>query len=381
MTPLPEFALETLFAKWEFSARHHLTASDAQTMRLPELLALAQPDQRMAFENLALGYSETWGAPDVRDAVAATFASRSASDVLCTAGAEEGIYAAITTMLRPEDHAIVVIPGYQSMQTVSSGICSVTGIPLDASDDWSLDVDRVARAIRSNTRLIMINFPHNPTGTILSADRFAALIDLCRRRGIHLFSDEVYRPLGPIDAVHLPQVADLYELGISLGVTSKAYGLPGLRIGWLVSQDRGLLQRIERTKHYLSICNAGPSERLTVIALKARETILRRNCRIVTENLQIMDRFFAERPDLFEWRRPDGACVGYPRYLGADGVETFARRLVEESGVFVAPASVFASTLGQTPTDRFRIGFGRDGLLDGLQAFRNHLERCYPSPR
>lgn len=379
MTTLPEFALEVLFAKWEFKARHHLTASDAESLSMQELLALADPEDRAAFENLWLGYTQTWGAPDLREAIASTFGSLCASDVLCTAGAEEGIYATITTLLGRDDHAIVVIPGYQSMQTVASALCGVTGIPLDADDDWSLDIDRVAHSIRRNTRLVMINFPHNPTGAILDRNRFDALVALCRRHGIHLFSDEVYRPLGPIDTVHLSQVAEVYELGISLGVTSKAYGLPGLRIGWLASSDRALLGRIERMKHYLSISNSGPSERLAVIALKARDTILNRNRRIVTDNLVTMDGFFAERPDLFEWRRPDGGCVGYVRYRGADGVATFARRLVEESGVFVAPASIYASTLGTTPTDRFRIGFGRRRLEEALAVFRDHLSRCYPA--
>jgi len=117
-----------------------------------------------------------------------------------------------------------------------------------------------------------------------------------RSRGIWLFGDEAYRPLGPTGAIHLPQVADVYERGISLGVLSKAYGLPGLRIGWLACADRAMLQRFEQAKHYLSICNSGPSERLAVIALGARHALLARNCGLVSRNLERLDGFFAERP-------------------------------------------------------------------------------------
>ena len=378
MTALPDFRLESHFSRWEFAARFNLTASDAETLNLAELLSLAAPEDRAAFETLRLGYTETFGAPDLRQAIASTYEQRAGDDILCFAGAEEGIYAAMQVLLGPSDHAIVVTPNYQAAETVPLSICAVTGAPLNPDDDWSLDIDRVAAAIRPETRLISINFPHNPTGKILERDRFDALIALCRAHGLWLFSDEVYRPLGREGVVHLPQVADVYERGLSLGVMSKAYGLPGLRIGWIACADRGLLGRLERFKHYLSICNAGPSERLAVIALKARDRILARNCKLVTENLGRLDAFFAERPDLFAWRRPDGGCVGFPRYLGTGGVDAFATRLVEEAGVLTLPSGIYHSELGPTPPDRFRIGFGRAGLEEGLAAFRAHLRRNNP---
>ena len=375
MTALPDFRLESHFSKWEFAARFNLTASDAETLSLAELLALASSEDRAGFEEMSLGYTQTFGAPDLRAAIASTYERRAAEDILCFAGAEEGLYAAMQVLLGPGDHAIVVTPNYQAAETVPLSLCAVSGVPLGTRDNWSLDIDRVAAAIRPQTKLVSINFPHNPTGKILERARFDALVDLCRRHGLWLFSDEVYRPLGPEGAVHLPQVADVYERGISLGVMSKAYGLAGLRIGWLACADRDFLQRCERFKHYLSICNAGPSERLALIALKAREKILARNRAIVSANLIHLDAFFAAYPSLFEWVRPDGGCVGYPRYLGKESVDIFAQRLVEEAGVLVLPSGIYRSALGPTPTDRFRIGFGRKGLEQGFAAFRAHLEK------
>jgi aspartate/methionine/tyrosine aminotransferase len=373
MPTLPDFRLETHFSKWEFKARYHMTASDAESMSLPDLLAMASPEDRAGFENMWLGYTETYGAPDLREAIAGTFMRQSADDILCFAGASEGIFAANTVLLEKDSHAIVVTPNYQSHETMPIAICEATGVPLDPNDNWSLDIDRIAAAIRPNTRLVTINFPHNPTGAILPLERYRALIALCRTHGIYILHDEIFNGLGASDAEHLPYIADEYERGLSLGVMSKSYGLPGLRVGWIACQDREVLSKMERLKHYLSICNSGPSERLTMIALNNREKILARNCAIVDENLPKWDAFFARHSDLFEWQRPDGACMGFPRYKGSDGVEAFCASLVEESGVLFLPSTIYSSELGPTPTDRFRLGFGRRNLDEGIAALDAHL--------
>lgn len=375
MTQLPDFRLETHFAKWEFNARHHMTASDAEAMSLADLLDMASDADRDAFQNMWLGYTETWGAPALRAEIARIYTNQSSDNILCFAGASEGIFAANSVLLERGDHAIVVTPNYQSHETLPSMICEATGVPLDPDDGWSLDIDRIKAAIRPNTKLVTINFPHNPTGAILPLDRYRALIALCRHHGIWILHDEIFHGLGPSGAQHLPFVADEYERGLSLGVMSKSFGLPGLRIGWIACQNADVLSRMERMKHYLSICNSGPSEHLARIALKARGRILARNNAIVDDNLPKWDAFFARHPDLFEWSRPDGSCMGYPRYLGPEGVDEFARRLVEEAGVLVLPSTIYRSELGVTPADRFRIGFGRTGLEAGLAVMDEYLTR------
>jgi len=375
MTMLPDFKLETHFSKWEFKAKYHMTASDAESLSLRDLLNMATPEDREEFEGMWLGYTETYGAQDLRETIAGTFANQKIDNILCFAGASEGIFAANSVLLDKESHAIVVTPNYQSHETLPLAICEATGIPLDPNDQWSLDIDRIAASIRPNTKLVTINFPHNPTGTILPLDRYLALIDLCRKHGIYILHDEIFNGLGPSATKHLPFVADIYERGLSLNVMSKSYGLPGLRIGWIACQDTEVLSKMERMKHYLSICSSGPSERLSKIAIKNREKILGRNCAIVDENLPKWDEFFSRFPDLFDWHRPDGACMGFPRYKGSEGVEEFARSLVEDSGVLFLPSTIYASNLGQTPTDRFRLGFGRKGLDEGLAALNAHLMR------
>ena len=375
MPTLPDFRLETHFSKWEFKARYHMTASDAQAMSLRDLLAMATPEEREAFEGLWLGYTETFGAPDLRDAIAATYVNQSASDILCFAGASEGIFAANQVILDPDSHAIVVTPNYQSHETLPVAICDATGVPLDPDDNWSLDIDRIAAAVRPNTKLVTINFPHNPTGAILPLDRYKALVELCRKHGVFILHDEIFNGLGETGKRHLPFIADIYERGLSLNVMSKSYGLPGLRIGWIACQDGEVISKMERLKHYLSICNSGPSERLSMIALRNKDRILARNCAIVDENLPKWDAFFARHADLFEWQRPDGSCMAFPRYKGADGVNAFCASLVEQSGVLFLPSTIYSSDLGPTPTDRLRLGFGRTNLDEGLAALDAHLLR------
>jgi len=378
MATLPDFRLETYFSKWEFSARYHMTASDAQSMTLKDLLALADAADREAFETLSLGYTQTFGAPELLEVIAATYERQTPADLLCFAGAEEGLYVAMHALLDKGDHAIVVTPNYQSSETIPLSLCEVTGVALDPEQGWTLDIDALAAAIRPNTRLISINFPHNPTGKILERERFDALVNLCRQHGIYLFSDEAYRLLGLGEGGQLPAVADVYERGLSLAVMSKPYGLPGLRIGWIACRDRALLSRMERMKHYLSICNAGPSEVLARIALKAREPILARIHQLMRHNLTLLDGFFREFDGLFEWYRPDGGCIAYPRYLGAEGVERFASDLVERTGVLLLPSSIYESALGPVPRDRFRIGYGRAHMEEGLEVFASYLRGRRP---
>ena len=230
-------------------------------------------------------------------------------------------------------------------------------------------------ALGPGTKLNSINFPNNPTGKIIPRATFDAIVEICRSRGIWLFSDEVYRLIERDRALRLPQAVDVYERAVSLNVMSKAYGLPGLRIGWLACKDRAMLARFERFKHFLSICNSAPSEMLARIALKARDRILERTRQVVRGNLSVLDAFFADYAHLFDWREPDGGCVGFIRYKGAEGVEEFTRRVVEESGVLLLPSSIYRSELGPVPDDCLRIGFGRSHVPEGVAVLRQWLER------
>jgi aspartate/methionine/tyrosine aminotransferase len=375
---LPDFALEVYLGQYEFTLRHHLTASDAQTLTISELLALGTAEDRHEFEHLALGYRSTWGTPSLREAIASTYDHLEADDVLAFAGAEEAMFWAMQLFVEAGDHAIVTVPNYQSMEsvTIATG-ADVSGLPIwegsGSSLRWVLDLDRLKKLIRPTTKLIAVNVPNNPTGYVPEPAIWASLVELCDERGIRLFSDEAYRGLEVFGNAALPQAADLSPNAISLNVMSKAYGLPGLRIGWIACRDRAVLHRLERAKHYTSICNAGPSEFLATLALRHGDAVRARNQAIIESNLPLLEEMLSRHSDLVEWWRPHGSCVAFPRYLGSDGVEAFCQSLVDQRSAVLLPSSIYRSQLCQIPADRFRIGFGRLGLEAGWKELDAHL--------
>ena len=212
---------------------------------------------------------------------------------------------------------------------------------------------------------------------MIDRSTFDALIDLCRKHGIYIFSDEVYRLVEREESLRLPQVADVYENGLSLNVMSKAYGFPGLRIGWIMSKNTELLSKMERYKHYLSICNSAPSEQLAIIALKAKETILTKNRQLLNSNVQKLSAFFNQFSDLFDWQPPDGGCVAFPKYSGPGNADDFCEKLVEQTGVLFLPPKIYRSQLLDTPDDRFRVGFGRKNIDQGLNVLQAYLNKHY----
>ena len=239
---IADFELERYFARWEFAVRHLLCASDLEGYPMAELLELADDESRGLWQGLRLGYTESSGHPLLRAEIAALYDTVSPDEVLVFSGAEEAIFCLLNVVVGPGDHAIVTWPGYQSLSEVARAAgAEVTLHELREGDGWALDVDRIRAAVRAGTRLIVVNAPHNPTGMLPGQAEWRALIELCTEAGIHLFADEVYRFLEYADADRLTAGADALPMGISLGVMSKSFAMAGLRIGWLASHDRALL--------------------------------------------------------------------------------------------------------------------------------------------
>lgn len=359
---ISDFALERYFAQWEFSVRYNLCASDIEGYALAELLELADDECRSLWATLRLGYTESTGHPLLRREIAALYEAEQIAPehVLTFAGAEEGIFVSMHALLRPGDHAVVAWPAYQSLHDVARAAgADVTLVPLDPVD-WSLDPDAVRAALRPNTRVIVINFPHSPTGALASAEVAAALVRLAEEHGAFLFSDEVYRLLEFDAAQRLPPAAVVSARGISLGVTSKAFATPGLRIGWVATQDREILRRMVALKDYTTICNSAPSEILALIALRARDRVLARSRAILSENLALLDAFFARHQRWFRWTRPRAGSVGFPELVSGN-IDHFAAKLVEREGVLLLPGSQFGY-----PGRHFRIGFGRRDMPEAI---------------
>ncbi len=369
---IADFELERYFARWEFAVEHVLCASDVEGYPMAELLALADGETRRLWDDLRLGYAESTGHPLLRSEIAGLYERIEPDEVLVFAGAEEAIFCLVNVLTGPGDHAIVTWPGYQSLYEVARATgADVSLHELREADGWALDVDRLAASLRPETRLVVVNAPHNPTGMLPSHAEWRALLDRCAEAGVHLLADEVYRFLEFDPADRLVAGADGLERGISLGVMSKSFALAGLRIGWLATRDRALLARVAAFKDYTTICASAPSEILAIVGLRARDAVIDRSRSIVEANLPLLDAFFAARPGAFRWVRPRAGSIGFPR-LTAPGVsiDDFAAELVEQEGVLLLPGSRL-----DYPGNHFRVGFGRHDLPIALERLAVFADR------
>ena len=366
---LPEFRLERYFARYEFNVKHVLCASDCQSLTVGELLDL-EPGAREELERLWLGYTESPGSPALRREIARLYATIGPDDVLVHSGAQEAIFVFMHAALEPGDHVIVHSPCYQSLRDVAAALgCQVSLWTAREEAGWAVDIEELKRLLRDNTRVVVLNTPHNPTGWLMPRDAFEELVRITAERGVILFSDEVYRGLEENPGERLPAACDLGPHAVSLGVLSKSYGLPGLRIGWVATHDRRLLERMAAIKDYTTICNSAPSEFLATLALGRGDALLARTRAILAANRARADAFFERHQDRFRWVRPAAGPIGFPRLLVGD-VEEFCRRLVDEAGVLLLPGTVY-----DVNTPHFRLGLGRADFPQAMDRLEEFLAR------
>jgi aspartate/methionine/tyrosine aminotransferase len=363
---LSPFRIERFYAQYEHTTRFMLSSSDCQSRTIAELLEL-EPGAHEGLLECWCGYTESPGAPALRQAIASLYGRTGAEEVIVTSCAEEGIFLLYHAVLRPGDHAIVETPCYESaLQVARSTGAEVSQWRRRYEDGWAHDLDTLARLIRPETRMLYLNQPHNPTGTLMARPVFEHVIGLAHDHGLVLFSDEVYRELEHDHAKRLPPACDEYERAVSLGSISKSYGLPGLRIGWIATRDAGLRDAVAALKDYTTICSSAPSEFLTALALRNRQVLLDRNLAIVRRNLPLIDGFFERHAESFAWVRPTASPIGFPRVTGMGDLARYCARLAEV-GVLLLPGSVYDEP------DHVRIGFGRADMPDALALLEANL--------
>ena len=361
------FKLERYFAVHEFSAPYLLSCSDCESMTIDDLLGM-QANAKEQFLSLRLGYTESSGSPVLREAIAGLYANLSQNHILVHAGAEEAIFNFMNTVLEAGDQVVVHTPYYQSLAEIARSIgAEVIEWIGDAAHGWSLDFNFLKDHLSQKTRLVVVNFPHNPTGFLPESEFMSTLSELSQAHGFIVFSDEVYRGLEYRPTHRLPAFTDLNERAVSLGVMSKTYGLPGLRIGWIATRNQALYDKLAAFKDYTTICNSAPSEFLAALALDHRDAIAHRNLEIIRSNLELLNAFFDRHADLFRWHQPKAGPIAFPKFLGGD-VAAFCRDLVEQAGVLLVPGSCYSKG-----DDHFRVGFGRRNLPECLDRLENYL--------
>jgi aspartate/methionine/tyrosine aminotransferase len=363
---LSPFRIERFYARYEHSTRFMLSSSDCESRTIGALLEL-EPGAQERLHQTWCGYTEPPGAPGLRQAIASLYQRTGEQEVIATSCAEEGIFLLYHALLRPGDHVIVETPCYESaLQVARSTGAEVSQWQRRYEDGWAHDVDALGALIRPSTRLLYLNQPHNPTGTLMTRPVFDQVIGLARTRGLVVFSDEVYRELEHDPASRLPAACDEYERAVSLGSISKSYGLPGLRTGWIATRDAALRDAVATLKDYTTICASAPSEFLTALALRHRQVLVGRNLEIVRHNLPLLDAFFERHTGTFAWTRPTASPIGFPRVTGLGDLTRYCERLAE-AGVLLLPGSVYDQP------GHVRIGFGRANMPDALEILESHL--------
>jgi len=361
------FALERYFARYEFTTEYVLGASDCETLSVAEILAL-EPGADRGLSSLRLGYTETKGAPSLRREIGRLYGTIAPDDVLVFAGAEEGVFLFMRACLKKGDHIVVHVPCYQSLSEIAlSAGCEVSRWQAREEEGWAPALDELRRLVRPETRAIVVNFPHNPTGYQMTRGELDELVRIAAAPGIILFSDEVYRESEFDRGDRLPAACDIYPRAISLGVMSKAYGLPGLRIGWVATHDREILEKMERMKDYTTICAGAPGEYLAEVALRHREAVTGRNREIIASNLALAGEFFSRHAGTFSWVPPRAGPVAFPRLLEGD-VDTFCDELVSKAGVLLLPGTLFGDT-----GNHFRIGLGRRNVPEAVARLDEYI--------
>ena len=364
-----DFQLERYFALHEFTARYLLSASDCEALSLADLLDLADDEMAALWRGLKLSYTESQGNTLLRAEIAALYEGVTADDVLIAAP-EELIFIAMHALLAPGDQVITLAPAYQSLHEVARALgCTVT--PWSLTHDgagWRLDLAALERLLTPRARLLVINFPHNPTGFLPTRAELQAILRFAIRHSLFVFSDEMYRLLEYDASDRLPSVASLYERSLALSGLSKSFALPGLRIGWLVGRDRTLLRRCIAFHDYTTICNSAPAESLGIVALRAAEHILARNLEIIRGNLAVAQRFFIAHRDLFTWLPPAAGSVAFPQLRPDRPVADFGRELLAQKSVMIVPGAMFGHA-----GNHFRIGLGRVNFPAALGQVEDHL--------
>jgi len=362
------FRIEEFMGKHEFSARYLLSSSDAESVTIEEILSL-EPGAHDAFLKHWCGYTESPGAPWLREVLATIYTTIQTDQLVVVSAAEEAIFLFYHALLTPQDHAIVETPCYESALTLPKSIgASVSEWRRKPEDGWAHDLVALEAMIRPNTRALYINTPHNPTGLLMPPEIFRRVLELAAKHNFYVFSDEVYRELEHDPAMRLPAGCDLYDRAISLGSVSKSYGLPGLRLAWLASHDKEFLQKIISLKHYTTICASAPSEFLTALAFRHRRKFIDRNLRIVSHNLPLLGAFFARYNNLFEWTPPNAATIGFARFKPQQDVLDWCENLVRDAGVLLLPGTVYDEPR------HIRFGYGRKNMPESLAQFEAYLK-------
>lgn len=359
------FRLERHFALHEFTAKRLLSSSDCDAVSLDDVIAGFDDEIAARWRTLSLGYTESRGLPLLRAEIAADYTAHGddvgVDDVLCVVP-EEGVLLAMAALVERDTPVIVTTPAYQSLAEVARqrGARILHWRPRVVADQLTFNLDDLQLLLMQTTNLaapvVVVNFPHNPTGALPSPDTWTRLFELVERRGGRVFSDEMYRHLELAPREPLRSAVDVSRTAVVLSGLSKSLSAPGLRTGWLATHDRALLDRIAAMKDWTTICAPGPAEVLAVAVLRRRRQLEAHNRSIVAHNVAAVRDLVKDRPRLRFFAPKAGSVALLRLPTRADDV---CARVLRDTGSMLVPASMFENDVDGSFDDCVRLGLGR----------------------
>jgi aspartate/methionine/tyrosine aminotransferase len=377
---IPPFGVERWFVQYEFKVSHNIAESCIAPFTIRELCELCG-EEPSAFLDTRVGYADGLGGVELREAIAAMYPRTGPEDVLVTTGAIEANFLVAQALLGPGDRAVVEFPAYQQLYSVPAS----TGAEVRL---WELSEAQAYRpdfgwfeslAPRGQAlRLLTINHPHNPTGSLLGPVEMQRMVGLAESRGAYLHSDEVYRGLTLDETLPpSPSAREYSDRAIVVGSMSKAWGLSGSRIGWIAG-PRDVVRRCGEIRDYVSICPSAAGQRLALLALRNKDAVMARNRDLARRNFAILQDFLGRNADILSCPLPSEGVVAFPGYRsgspGPDalpGSRQLCGELAEKHGVLLVPGDCFERE------HHFRIGFGYETsvLVHGLELLETFLDK------
>ena len=364
-----DFKLERYFAQHEFTAKYLLSSSDCDGYELNYLLENASNEELALWKKLKLGYTESEGNPILREAILQHYKTASIENVVVATPGELN-FISMNVLLDSTDHAITISPCYQSLSEVVKSINCKLSYWKPNKNDWTFNTEDLENLIKKNTKLIILNFPHNPTGSYLTKNQLNEIVTIAKKHDLYIFSDEMYHKLIIGNTEELPPICDVYEKGISLWGTSKTFGLAGLRTGWLVSDDKTFLKKVVAFKDYLSICNSAPSEILSIMALNNINLFLEPNLKKINKNISIFEEFIKQQDVITDFIPPKAGSTSFVQLNINDSSLEFSNQLVKDTGIMTVPAEMF-----EYEGKYIRVGFGRANLPEILEVLESYLKQ------
>jgi aspartate/methionine/tyrosine aminotransferase len=352
---IKEFKVERWLNTFELGARFNLAETDAKPFTVEELLSLDDREKLLPeLMGVKLGYNPTTGSLDLRRAVSRLYQSVTPEQVLITSGAIEADFLLANVLVEPGDTVVVQFPAYQVLYAVAEARgARVKRWCMSLDNGYRPDLNQLAALIDDNTKLVVINTPHNPTGAVLSREDLETILAWAEERGFWVLADEVYHGLAYEEGLLAPLARDLSPRAISVGSMSKTFGLSGLRLGWMAGPEE-ILQACWSWKDYTSISNSPLSDFLARLALTNVDKVWERNLSLAKGNLKVLLDWFNRHQPYIDYVVPRAGLVCFPRFNLPISTEEFCRRAYNERGVLLVPGECF-----EMP-GHIRFGFGGD---------------------